>query len=58
MKTSVNLNHYPSNYAEEDLPHIIVEIRYRGDTDPERWKNLEEAVAMATKLEVFMNEIL
>jgi hypothetical protein len=32
MKNRISLNSYPANYEEEDLPEVIVEIRYKKTT--------------------------
>jgi len=58
IKNSVSVNSYPSNYVEEGLPQIITEIRYRKDHDPNNEFRKEEALALATKLETFIDEIL
>lgn len=58
IKKDVSINSYPSNYVEEDMPQIIVEIRYKKDYNPDNEVRKEEALALATKLKIFIDEIL
>ena len=58
IKNSISLNSYPSNYEEEGMPQVIVEVRYRKDHDPNDEFRKEEAEMMANKIEAFINEIL
>ena len=58
IKSSVSINSYPSNYVEEEMPQVIVEVRYKKDYDPANKYRKEEALALATKIETFINEIL
>jgi len=32
MKSIISLNSYPANYVEEEMPVVIVEIRYKKGT--------------------------
>ena len=54
IKSSVSINSYPSNYVEEELPQVIVEIRYKKDCDPSDTFRKEEAETMANKIETFI----
>ena len=58
IKNSVSINSYPSNYEEEVMPQIIVEVRYKKDCDPSDEYRKVEAEIMASKIETFINEIL
>lgn len=58
IKSSVSINSYPSNYVEEELPQVIVEIRYKKDYDLNNAFRKEEAETMANKIEAFINKIL
>lgn len=58
IKSVVKLNSYPANYVEEDMPQVIVEIRYRKDYNPNNPFRKEEALLLATKIETFINKIL
>lgn len=52
MKNSISINHYPDNYIEEELPQIIVEIRYRNDGKFNRRK----AIMLSNDIEEFLNK--
>ena len=52
MKNSISLNHYPDNYVEEELPQVIVEIRYRNDGKFNRRK----ANMLSNEIEEFLNK--
>jgi len=52
MKHRVRLNHYPDNYVEEELPQVLVEIRYRNHDDFDH----NAAVALANEIETFLNK--
>lgn len=58
IKSSVSINSYPSNYVEEEMPQVIVEIRYKKDYDPTDEFRKEEAETIANKMETFINKIL
>lgn len=58
IKSSVSINSYPSNYVEEEMPQVVIEVRYRKDYDPNNEIRKEEALTLATKLEVFIDELL
>jgi predicted P-loop ATPase len=58
IKSSVSINSYPANYVEEELPQIIVEVRYKKDYDPADEYRKEEALVLATKMKTLINEIL
>jgi len=58
IRNSVSINSYPSNYAEEELPQIVVEIIYKKDHGPDNEVRKEEALTLATKLKTFIDEIL
>lgn len=45
MKNVISLNSYPANYVEEEMPQVIIEIRYR--------KGIQEKI----KAEVLADEI-
>ena len=47
----VKLNSYPENYEEEDMPQVIVEIRYRKGTEV-------SANALAQRIEREVQKIL
>ena len=52
MKNSISLNHYPDNYIEEELPQVVVEIRYRDGDRFNRWK----AIMLSNTIEKFLND--
>lgn len=58
IKHSVSINSYPSNYREESMPQVIVEVRYKKDYDPSDAFRKKEAETMANKIETFINKIL
>ncbi|MCK5186747.1 MAG: hypothetical protein KAR43_06385 [Deltaproteobacteria bacterium] len=58
IKNVVSINSYPSNYVEEEMPQIIVEVRYLKDYNPDNPFRKEEAISLAAKTETFINEIL
>ena len=58
IKNVVSINSYPSNYVEEEMPQIIVEVRYLKDYNLDNPFRKEEAISLATKIETFINKIL
>lgn len=58
IKSSVSINSYPSNYVEEEMPQIIVEVRYKKDYNPSDEVRKEKAETIANKIETFINKIL
>lgn len=60
MRTSIRVNRYPSNYVEENMPHVIVEVQYKGDMtgnfDIVR-HNQREANEIAKKIEDFIKTL-
>lgn len=50
MKNTIILNRYPANYVEEELPEVLVEIRFAGSEI-----NLEKANKLADEIEEFLN---
>ena len=57
IKNSISLKQYPNNYVEEEMPQIIVEVRYKKDVPTNKYRR-EEALVLATKIETFINKIL
>lgn len=57
MRASVKINRYPSNYVEEEMPHVIIEVQYKGDLhgnfDTAR-ANQKEAATLAKEIEDFV----
>ena len=49
MKTLIKLNGYPANYEEENLPEVIVEVRYRKSSH-----NQTKAEVLANEIEKFL----
>lgn len=45
MKTQIQLNSYPENYEEEEMPQIVVEIRYKKGQET-RANNLAKKLMM------------
>lgn len=48
----VKLNRYPENYEEENMPQVVVEIRYRKGKESEAnilAQKVEEAIRKITK---------
>lgn len=60
MRTSISINRYPSNYVEEEMPHVIVEVQYKGNLsgnlDVARY-NQREASEIAKKIEDFIKTL-
>lgn len=60
IRTSIHINRYPSNYVEEEMPHVIVEVQYKGDLtgnfDIAR-QNQREANEVAKKIEDFIKTL-
>jgi hypothetical protein len=51
MKNRISLNSYPANYKEEDLPEVIIEIRYRKTTHDKIKANI-----LANEIEAFLKD--
>lgn len=52
MKTTIKLNSYPYNYEEEEMPQVIVEIRYRKGV-----YNKSKAEVLGNEIEEFLNKL-
>ena len=51
MKNSISLSRYPANYTEENLPDVLVEIRYK----KKGHFNREKATILAKEISVFLD---
>lgn len=51
MKNSIRLNRHPTNYTEENLPDVLVEIRYR----KKGRFNGEKAAILANEISAFLD---
>lgn len=53
MKNEINFNSFPDNYVEENLPAIMVEIRYKRNNK----FNRKRVVGIARKIKKFLDNM-